>query len=179
MAEIKSAVEIAMERTKGLRLSPVEKEKLKEEEFQSRARALVNRFLEVDLPFREAEKELGKYEPDERARLEKLMVRALAEALDLDHDNEAAFQGIETLAPEKRETVPRLRDLARAYRRKKDEILEESAEILRKKWAARGLSGSALLPKAGDSADFAGALKEVRPSFETRFEALKKEILEA
>jgi len=37
MAEIKSAIEIAMERTQGLRLSSVEKERLKEEEVHTRA----------------------------------------------------------------------------------------------------------------------------------------------
>ncbi len=40
MAEIKSAIELAMERTKGLRLSQGEKEKLKEEEIQSKAHGL-------------------------------------------------------------------------------------------------------------------------------------------
>jgi len=102
MAEIKSAIEIAMEKTKTLRLSSEEKEKIKEEELQSKAHALVNRFLAVDLHFREVEKELEKYTSDQRGQLEKLMLADLVETLALARDNDLTFEGIEILSPEKK-----------------------------------------------------------------------------
>ena len=72
MAEIKSAIELAMEKTKGMHLSREEKEKLKEEELHSRAQGLVNRFLEVDFNLKEVQKDLAKYEPGQREHMEKL-----------------------------------------------------------------------------------------------------------
>ena len=56
----------------------------------------------MDLHFREVEKELAKYSSEQRIQLEKIMIRDLAEALNLDRDNELIFQGIEILAPEKK-----------------------------------------------------------------------------
>jgi len=64
MAEIKSAIEIAMEE---LRVRPfVEKREMKEEEFQSKAHALVNRFLEVDLHSGRLKKSWSRYSSGQR-----------------------------------------------------------------------------------------------------------------
>jgi hypothetical protein len=176
MTEIKSAIEIAMERTRGLRLSSEEKEKLREEEFQSRAHALVNRFLEVDLHFREVERELAKYPSEQRIQLEKIMIRDLAEALNLDRDNELIFQGIEILALKKKGAVPKIKELTQGYQQQKEAARQKTAEVLRAKWQSLGISGSAVVPKVAESPEWADALKAFRPSYEARMQALKKEI---
>ena len=176
MAEIKSAIEIAMERTQGFRLSSAEKEKLKEKEFQSRARALVNRFLEVDLHFREVEKELAKYPSDRRIQLEKIMIQELAGALNLDRDNELIFQGIEILSPEKKGAIPKIRELSKEYQHEKEAVRQKTAEALRAKWKSLGISGSAVVPKVEESREWADALKAFWPSYEARLHALKNQI---
>ena len=176
MAEIKSAIEIAMERTRGLRLSAEEKDKLKEEEFESRAHALVNRFLGVDLHFREVARDLEKYSSEQRARLEKIMIQDLAAALSLDRDNDLIFQGIDILAPEKKGVVPKVRELAEAYRREKEKVLRETGEIIRSRWQSLGVSGSAVVPKVAESPEYAEALKAFRPSYEARLQSLRDEI---
>jgi hypothetical protein len=176
MAEIKSAIEIAMERTRGLRLSSEEKEKLKEEEFQSKAHALVTRFLEVDLHFREVEKELAKYSSEQRIQLEKIMIWDLADALNLDRNNEPIFQGIEILAPAKKEAIPKIRELSKEYQQEKDSAHQKTAEALRAKWQSLGISGSAVVPKVEGSHEWLDALKAFRPSYEARLQSLKNEI---
>jgi hypothetical protein len=77
VAEIKSAVELAMEKTKGMHLSREEKEKIKEEELHAKAQSLVNRFLEVDFHLKEVEKDLGKHHPEQREHLEKLIITSV------------------------------------------------------------------------------------------------------
>ncbi len=176
MAEIKSAIEIAMERTRGLRLSAEEKDKLKEEEFESRAHTLVNRFLGVDLHFREVAKELEKYSSAQRARLEKIMIQDLAAALSLERDNEPVFQGIEILAPEKKGVAAEVKELIGRYRREKEEALRKTADLLRVRWESLGVSGSAVVPKAAESPEFAEAQKVFRPAYEARLQALKDQI---
>ena len=108
MAEIKSAVELAMERTKGLRLSHEEMEKIKEEEVQSKAVGLVNRFLEVDFHLRDVEKELAKFDPQQRKHLEQLFLHHLIEAMNLDRDNDLILQGLEAFLPTSGWTVKKI-----------------------------------------------------------------------
>jgi hypothetical protein len=176
MAEIKSAIEIAMEKTKTLRLSSEEKEKIKEEEFQSKAHGLVNRFLVVDLHFREVEKELAKYSAEQRGQLEKIMLADLADALDLDRNNDLVFEGIETLSPEKEKTILRAKQLMRKYQEQRGAEHWKTEEVLRSKLEAMGVSGSAVLPKVEGSLDWAKALPSFQASYQNQLQALKEEI---
>jgi hypothetical protein len=126
MAEIKSAVELAMERTKGLRLSHEEMEKIKEEELQAKAVGLVNRFLEVDFHLREVERELAKFDPQQRRQLERLFLQNLIEAMNLDRDNALILQGLETLLPASAWTIKKIKDLIQKYLEKKQDELRKT-----------------------------------------------------
>ncbi len=97
MAEIKSAIELAMERTKNMIPTGAEKERLRAEEDYSRAAALVNRFLHVDLHFKDLDKELAKYEGADRERMEGLLMKNLGEAIALEEDHDLVFEGIAAL----------------------------------------------------------------------------------
>jgi hypothetical protein len=166
MAEIKSAIEIAMERTKSLRLSSAEKEQLKEEEMQSRAHGLANRFLEVDLHFREVEKELAKFSPEQRSQVEKTMLADFAEAMDLDRNNDLIFQGIDILAPEKEALLLKAKELVREYRTHKEKERQKIEKALRRKLEKQGITGAAVLPNVEGSPEWAEALSGLRTPYE-------------
>ena len=176
MAEIKSAIEIAMERTKSLHLSSEEKARLKEEELQSKARGLVNRFLEVDLHFREVEKELAKYSPEQRSQVEKSMIEDFTAGMDPDRDNELIFQGIETLAPDKKKTLLKGKELQKEYLTQKEKERQKVEKTLRKKLEPMGISGPAVLPKVEGTREWADALSAFRALYEERFKNVQEEL---
>ena len=177
MGEIKSAVELAMERTKGLRLSQEEKEKIKEEEIQSRAAGWVNRYLEVDFHLREIEKELARFDPAQRQRLEKLFIQNLAGAMSLDRENDLILQGLETFLPASAGTVKKIRDLIQKYKNKRKEEFQRTESALSAKLARLGISGSAVLPRVEGSPEWEEALAKFKPGFEEDLKGLKKGIL--
>ena len=177
MAEIKSAVELAMERTKGLRLSHEEKEKIKEEEIQSKAVGLVNRYLEVDFHLREVEKELAKVDPSQKQHLEELFIQNLTEALNLDRDDDLILQGLETFRPASAWTVKKIKDLIQKYQdRKKDEFRKTEAD-LSAKLERLGIGGSAVHPRVEASPEWEEAVAGFKPGFEEELKKLKKGIL--
>jgi hypothetical protein len=176
MTEIKSAIEIAMERTKSLRLSSEEKEKLKEEEMQSRAHGLANRFLEVDLHFREVEKELAKYSPEQRSQVEKIMIEDFAARMDPDRNNELIFQGIEILAPDKRKTILRGEELIKEYLTQKEKERQKVEKTLRNKLETTGISGPAVLPKVEGTREWADALSAYRAPYEEKLKNIQEEL---
>jgi hypothetical protein len=177
MAEIKSSVELALERTKGLRLSHEEMEKMKEEELQSKAVGLVNRFLEVDFHLRDVEKELVKFDPQQRKHLEQLFLQQLIEAMNLDRDNDLILQGLEALLPKSSWTVKKIKDLLQRYQlRKKDEFQKTKSDLLAG-LERLGISGSAVHPKVEGSPEWEKALSTFKPGFEEELKKLKKGIM--
>jgi DNA-binding transcriptional MerR regulator len=176
MGKIKSAVELAMEKTQGLRLSSEEKEKLKEEEWHSKAHGLVNRFLAADFHLKEVQKELGKYPPEPREHLEKLMLHDLREAIQLDQTNDLIFQGIEALQQKSEKTIKEIRELMEDYRNRKEKEDKQTKKGLLKKLERQGISGSAVQPKVEGSKEWEEALARFKPPFERRLQDLKKEL---
>ncbi len=176
MAEIKSAVELAMERTKGLQLSREEKEKLKEEELHSRAQGLVNRFLEADFHLKEVEKDLAKYDPGQREHLEKLMLHYLGEAITLDRDNDLIFQGIEAFEKKSKNTIKKIRELIEDYRQRQEKEYKQAEKVLLKKWERQGISGSAVQPKIEGSQEWQDAVDKFKQPFDDQLHILKKEL---
>ena len=176
MAEIKSAVELAMEKTKGLQLSREEKEKLKEEELHSRAQGLVNRFLEADFHLKEVEKDLAKYDPGQREPLEKLMLHYLGEAITLDRDNDLIFQGIEAFEKKSKNTIKKIRELIEGYRQRQEKEYKQAEKVLLKKWERQGISGSAVQPKVEGSQEWQDAVDKFKPPFDDQLHILKKEL---
>jgi len=174
MAEIKSAIELALEKTKGLSLSREEKERIKEEEMQAKAHGLVHRFLQVDFHLREVEKELAKYDPAERAQLETLIIQFLTEAIQLDHDDELIFQGIESFRGESKNITGKIKELMADYRKQKEKEGQRVEKDLRTKLKRQGISGSAVQPQMEGSREWEDALTQFKPTFESRLRALKE-----
>ena len=174
MAEIKSAVELAMEKTKGLQLSREEKEKLKEEELHSRAQGLVNRFLEIDFHLKEVEKDLAKYDPGQREHLEKLMLHYLCEAIMLDRDNDLIFQGIEAFEKKSKNTIKKIRELIEDYRQRQEKEYKQAEKVLLKKWERQGISGSAVQPKIEGSQEWQDAVDKFKQPFDDQLHILKR-----
>ncbi len=176
MAEIKSSIELAMEKTRGLHLSREEKEKLQEEELHSKAHNLVNRFLEVDFHLKEVEKELSKYDPPQRGKLEKLMFQYLTQAIQLDRDNDLIFQGIEFFRENSKKIIKKMRELIEGYRKREQKEYQKTEGDLLRKLERQGISGSAVQPKIEGSREWEEAIAKFRPTFEAQLHVLQKEL---
>ncbi len=176
MGEIKSAVELAMEKTKDFHLSREEMNKLKKEEMESKARGLVNRFLEVDFHLKEVEKELSKFSPEERGQIEKLMKEYLAEAIQLERDNDLIFQGIVTFGQESQSFKRDIQQLVKDYQEQKEKAYAKTEKNLVSKWEKQGISGSAVQAKVEGSPEWENTLSGFKPAFEERLRALKEKL---
>ncbi len=176
MGEIKSAVELAMEKTKDFHLSREEMNKLKAEEMQSKARGLVNRFLEVDFHLKEVEKELSKFSPEERGQIEKLMKEYLAEAIQLEGENDLVFQGIAAFRQDSQSLKRQIQQVVKDYQAQKEKAYAQSEKILLAKWKKQGISGSAVQAKVEGSPEWENALSGFKPAFEEKLRALKEKL---
>ncbi len=176
MSEIKSAVELALEKTKGLDLSREEKEKLREEEIELKARSLVSRYLEVDFHFRELEKELSRIDSEQRLQLERLILQEFCRSIQLDRDNRLIFQGMEALEPKTAGSLEELKRFMNRYQKKRQEECSQTEKNLQAHFTALGISGSAVQVNADGSQEWERSLATFQPPFEKELRSLKEQI---
>lgn len=176
MAEIKSSIEIAMEKTKGLILSREEMQKIKDEELRTKAQGLVHRFLEVDFHLREVEKELAKLEGNQKKILEKLIWQQLIEAIDLDRANELIFEGLASLRPGSSALIEQVRNLLAEYQEKKNRVFAETTVVILNNLEKKGISGTALQPKVVESKEYNDFLAKIKLPLVTKLQKFQEEL---
>ncbi|MBI5585028.1 MAG: hypothetical protein HY892_14545 [Deltaproteobacteria bacterium] len=141
MGEIKSTLDLIMEKTRGLALSEEEKKKLKGQEWLGKARGWAQRYLDGMIGPQDLKTGIAALgEPEEAGNLLK---QELVEAINPEGDNEKRWEALEILWGLSRAPYVRIIEqfrsgLAEAERRR--------AEALAGLLSEKGISGTAVVP---------------------------------
>ena len=146
MGEIKSTLDIIMEKTKGLTLSAEEKEALKREEGAKKIRIWVGRFLDDKATLEDVRRELTEFLKDKSAG--GLLRAELVAYLHPEGDNGKVFRMMKELLNLRTEPLEEKID---SFLKELISMRVASLKDLGEKLARSGISGSAVLPNvAGD-----------------------------
>ena len=148
MAEIKSTLDIIMERTRGLRMTEDEKRSFKEHETAGKIKGLVQRCLDgaIDLSRFQEQTTVLKNEVRDEMMVGRLLAEECLDRIELGNDNERLFGMIEKTA---NLDVPGLKEKLKEIeaRVKQEKVIRESR--LTDGLKERGVSGSAVIPNIG------------------------------
>ena len=145
MGEIKSTLELAMERTKKFAISEKEKEEMKQKEVFQKATSLFHRYREGHLSLNEILKEIERMEKKTAATVKESLLSQWIDALSLDDDNERILKGIESLKQGSTDKVKeKLHPLLSQYRKEKEKIKEVIRGELTEKLKSEKIDGSAV-----------------------------------
>ena len=92
MGEIKSTLELAMERTKKIAISEKEKEEIKQKEVLQKATSLFHRYREGHLPLNDILKEIERMEKKTAIMVKEILLSQWIDALSLNDDDERTSQ---------------------------------------------------------------------------------------
>ncbi len=168
LGEIRSTIDLMMERTKGMTLSAGEKDEVRREELAKKARGFRVRLLEAPSQADETVASIQNEPEADRSLLESLIWQEMIDTLPADH---SALKHLEIImklpraqdrGPLLEETRSAIRSLAktRSQDRKKQLVRE------RKRLASLGISGTAVVPKLPKEAP-------IDPESAARLEKLK------
>ena len=177
MGEIKSTLELAMERTKKLAISQKEKEDIKQKVVLQKATSLFHRYREGHLPLNEILKEIEKMDERTSATVKETLLFQWIDALSLNDDDERLLKGIESL---KQKTIDEIKQsfhhLLSQYQGEYEKVKEgakiQCTEILRKE----GLYGSAVDPHIERSDLWKKENEKLNLSFKTKLEEIKQQL---
>jgi len=146
MAEIKSTIDLIMERTKSLAASPQERESYQRQEREKRLRGLVQRLLDDNITLDGVKDELAKEKKNSSAaEVTGVLKSALAVHVDPEADNERLFRYVSELVGTPGD---RLRETLAACREEAISRKAVLAERQTNELESTGISGSAVLPNA-------------------------------
>jgi hypothetical protein len=148
MGEIKSTLELAMERTKRFAISEKEKDEIKQKETLRKATGLFHRYREGHLLLNDILKEVERMERKTATAVKEYLLSHWIDALSLDDDNDRILKGVESLKGKSiAEVEQRFDRLFSQYQREKDEVKQKTGVQLVEALKKGGIWGSAVEPK--------------------------------
>ncbi len=177
MAEIKSAIELAMERTKNLVMDEGEKRAAAERDLETRIKTVMRRFMEGMLTANQAWKEFTAVEGDPGQK-GSMVTRAILDEIDLDRDNSDLFELLSLNGKSLAQAhAGDLENLRTTFREQK----EQTAMTVKRKVMDRlhelSISGDALEPNIEAWPEWQEGLGELRTAFSERLSLWKGKVL--
>ena len=169
MSEIKSTMDLIMERTRGMSLSGEERETIRREDMRKRAKGLKLRLTADPERAEEILATLNSEPEEDRNLLESFLWELMVEEMPTDATIFKSLDLLEKL-PEARTKTHALQTLRHLCKdMMKDQVLDKKKLLTRekKKLAAMGISGTAVIPKLPKE-------NAISPEFLARMSELRK-----
>jgi hypothetical protein len=171
MGEIKSTLDLVMERTRHLSMSAEEKEAQQREEFDKRLQGLLQQYLDEGQSVDHLLGRLSALRKEIGIGDERLATVAVLRRIEPDRENGPWLALLERLAPE---THTALQKILIGHRQRKTERLQAAQATVQTMLAQdHGIRGSAVLPNPMKDAACRNDLEALRNETRTAIEALK------
>lgn len=175
MAEIKSTLDLIMEKTRHLSMNEDEKSALKNQELAQKVRGIAHAFLRGDKNIRFFVQEMNRFPPDQQEEARRLCLDCFLEQITPFDDNHRPLKGVENLLDKaaREHWDNTLGEMKKTVLEKQARVLEAVEEQTRQVLASKGLQGPALLPGSEQSPRW----KEEREKLVETFRASVKNTL--
>jgi hypothetical protein len=143
VGEIKSTLDLVLEKTRNLTLSEEEKRDFARDELDKKTRGIAGKYLDNLLPLNRLKEELESIQSSQPELAYKLFTKHLLAHVDLDADASALVTALEEVVGF--DAAP-LTALQEEYKAEKETVRRSFAEDTLSAFRERGVSGSAVVP---------------------------------
>ena len=143
MAEIKSTLDIIMEKTKGLTMTEEEKEELRQKELSGKVRGLVQKFLDGLMDLETFRSEVAALGGDKQAHAKRIIKEEAVGRISLGADNHHILEMLEGVADM---DMGPARDLLDEYGIRLEQEAASRMQALLDALEQKGITGSAVIP---------------------------------
>jgi hypothetical protein len=169
VAEIKSTLDLVMEKTRDLSLSSQEKQRLAQQELERRLLGLVGRYLDQLIPLNRVTEEMEAMPDTQKELAVRLVKTHLITRFDLDQDNSSILTALEEIAGM---DTTSLMSIQKEYRSEKKETEKKIADNCLAGLRDRGIAGSAVVPNLGKDPGWKNFLDGLNPRYRKRLEEM-------
>jgi len=170
LGEIKSTLDLVLEKTKNLTLSKDEKLSLAREELEKKIGGLLDRYLNNIFPISRLKEELKKIASNERNLSYKFLKKHLLAHFNLDSDNSSILSALSEVAGFY--IIP-LTILQNEYQSEKEDAKKDFTEKSLLSLQEMKVSGSAVVPNLYKIPDWDLFLKGLRKRYQERLKSIE------
>ncbi len=171
MGEIKSTLEIIMEKTKGLTLTEEEKEAFRWKEVEGKVKGNLLKFLDGLMGIEELKKEIASFDGKGQDIAKEVIIKECVDRIDLEADNSPLFDVLEKVASVKTISFQKiLLDFYRDLDRKRG----VRGKALREEIQRKGISGSAVLPNLNADQEWTNYVLNAKERFREKVQDIKQ-----
>jgi len=179
MAEIKSAIELAMEKTKDLGMDKEERKLFARKDIENKVRVILKRYQEDMIDDHGVKKEMNNIDGDENLK-SRVLGDALIEGFDVTGDNKKIFALFHLTGCGLDEHLGvELEALQKSFTREMEKRRMIITARIGDKLKAMGITGSGIEPNIEEWDEWKEALNEVAHAFSERVDEWKKRLTEA
>lgn len=177
MAEIKSTLDIVLEKTKHLTLSAEEKLEMKVQEGLKKVPGYVERLLDLSLTPERLMEEINELPKEIQRRIRVELSRQMSQALDLSSKSDPLVGGLEVLAePGWSSLLEEAKGCRVDCRKAREAAKEQAQDRVLATLIAEGIGGSAVIAKVEGDASWQEEDRRLRQPCEEKLEDLRKAI---
>ncbi len=177
MSEIKSAFELAMEKSRKYAISDEEREKIKEKEILQKAKSLFYRYSEGSLSMNEVLREIERMDEKMRERVKEVLLSQWVDALSLDQETEKSFLGIESIKGQNLSDIKeKVEKLLSSYREEIEKARQKMRSQLLDELRREGIEGDAVEPNLEESKDWEERLKIASKAYRQKLDEMKGDL---
>jgi len=177
MAEIKSTLELALERTKKFSLSEKDREEIRQKEIQQRILSFFHRYRDNHLPLHDIQKELERMDEKTRHSVREGLLSLWTEGLSLDEQGEKFLKGIEFLIRKEMGAVQEaFHQLRIQYQEEQIQIRQKMKALLIASLKEEGIGGDAVDPNVEANDLWKEETSRLNQQFHARLESIKQQI---
>ena len=170
MGEIKSTLDLVMERTRHLSLSDEEKQRQQTETFEKRLQGLLQQYADGALSIEQLRERITTLETQLKTPDRQIVMAAVVKRVDPDRENVRWLDLLAQVAPD---MCAPLHDALMAYRPKRDNLLAAGAQGQLEGLARHhGIKGTAVVPNPRQDPVCQEQLAELRNKTQAGFEAI-------
>ncbi len=175
MGEIKSTLDLVMEKTKNLNLSDEERQRQKNNEIESRIRGLLQKFIDQALNIDNLRSEYKKMQKDYDLSENAPLIKEICRQIELGKDNHALF---ELLAQFKVADIEEITSVLHEFGNVIDAAARERSKVLQDKLAEEHfISGSAVVPNLEADEAWQEQAGKIRAKFEPFLNQAKTKLM--
>ena len=169
MGEIKSTLDIIMEKTKGLTMTEEEKEAFRKKETAGKVRGLFQRFLDGFIDAERLKDEIGGLGEERYAVAREALIRECIGRMASGADNTIFLDALENAAGL---DIAPIRKIILDYNQDLEQQKMDRKQVLQKNLEGLGISGSAVIPNIHADHEWIRHLSEMNKGFREKVETL-------